>query len=167
MGGRDGITRGQTRLFNPRPLSTKSYAVSTDCNNDFPPVFSTFSPGGRFAFNRGYWRRLFLVDRSTFIEQHDNELICHSADLPDLSLHYVIDPRVWEWSTNRYTLDHFICSSWYQFAPTYEKFAWGCSVEWCFVEPSPLPCLRISAIYSALYTTELSVPPPPADYWAR
>lgn len=141
--------------------------MSIDCSSGSHIAFSTFTPGAKFAFPRSYIRSIAVVDRSTDVDFVDNEIIVHSTDLPDLSLHYVLEPRFLPFSSNAYTLDFVVCDAFYTFAPTYTPNNWAFNTTY-EINPNDLkPMIVISAAFSALYRTYLSIPQPPDDWWSR
>lgn len=139
--------------------------MPTACPDTPTLVTGSYFPQAKFAFNRGYLRQIALYDRSSSVVMVDNLITCFSTDLPGLQLSYLINPKVWEWNTNVYTLDFVLCDAWYQYDAEPFHHEWGANVTFDKGGDPVRWELRIEALFSSPIRTTLPIPPAPPDYW--
>lgn len=143
----------------------KNCGVATVCSNPNTIIFEAYGPTPAFAVPRSLAHKLVLFDRSTSVDLVDNELICHSNDLPGMTLHYVINPIFFSWSSNVYTMDHIVCDSWWTADDFPGHNAWGFYLNWWHDSLFPLPYLRIDSVFSNSFPSVFTLPEQPADFW--
>lgn len=125
----------------------------------------TFVPGGRFSFPRSYVPQFLVnVDTDTFV------VALHACAFLDpnnhnFSFHIILDPRFYEWSSNKWTLDHVVLESYYVISPDPTEIpmpfvlsfhTYGAGAQALIFQPFGINFIE---------NRKVPLPPPPSDYW--
>lgn len=79
----------------------------------------TFSyPSGDWNFIRSYITRLLITDDPGTISIDDNTITLTIPGYPHYIHVFVINPAIWVWSSNCYTLTFLMVDGWYEFGDT-------------------------------------------------
>lgn len=127
----------------------------------------TFVPNGRFAITRPYLRGIWLsFDTGAIVTWTDNSVAFADGPVPVVTGRITFLEEFWEWSSNRYTLDHVIIESWYSFNGGVTEIPLPFALTW-YTDTDGSPYLvynPFSAVGTGAFKHDMP-PTPPSWYW--
>ena len=133
-----------------------------------PPLIGagTYIPNGQYNFPRSYIRGFGIQIVAGNIAQSDNVFVLTNPPSPSVYT-LSINEYFWNWSSNRYTMDHVIGESFYS------PLGDGSNIEMPFLlqfynKPDELGNWIVYSPFSSPGgVTWYELPPAPPDYWLR
>jgi len=133
-----------------------------------PPLIGagTYVPNGQYNFPRSYIRGFGIQIVAGNIAQSDNVFVLTNPPSPSVYT-LSINEYFWNWSSNRYTMDHVIGESFYS------PLGDGSNTEMPFLlqfynKPDELGNWIVYSPFSSPGgVTWYELPPAPPDYWLR
>jgi len=94
-----------------------------------------YSPQAKFWFRRSYLRGFSLEVTASGIAIAGNVITFINPGLPSQHFTIVIEPRVFAWSSNAYSLDFIVSESYYQNDPDPTHYPMDFALSYFFPEP--------------------------------
>jgi len=126
----------------------------------------TFFPQGQFAAPRSYYYGVWLsFDTGSVVNWTDNRAD-FQAPGGVVTGAVVFHERFWEWSSNKWTLDHMLVESWYAVAPSPTEIPLPYNLQF-YTEPSLTRTYLLYEPFGAPGSAAFkhAMPPAPPDYW--
>jgi hypothetical protein len=124
-----------------------------------------YSPQSKFSFPRSYVRGISLEVVANGITMVGDTITFINPSLPSQHFTVVIDPRVFPWSSNGYTLDYVISESYYQNDPDPTEFPMSFALSY-FMPAARAPYLNFQPFqlnFAQKHYFDLPLAPP--GYW--
>lgn len=87
--------------------------MSIACSSTPVRGLITYGQTPKFGFTRAFMTKIRTGLFTWIVTQVDNQFTYSNILFPNDQIVIVLNPKVWEWSTNGYTLDFVICESYY------------------------------------------------------
>jgi hypothetical protein len=129
------------------------------------PFPATYYPSHDFNFNRGYVTEIALQhDGDWTIVWTDNvAVLTYQPFYVVLTL--TINPKVFEWSSNVYSLDYVVERDFYIFPPDPVEHDMPIAVAWTVQPGHYRPLIAINPVNAGTNLYYHTLPPAPDDYW--
>lgn len=124
-----------------------------------------YAPGAKFAFPRSYLYG-FSIRMNTVPTQVGRVFTFVDGSNPNLRYTVIVQQEVYDWSSNRYTLDFVLEETYYQFLPNMTKNPLNGCLELLYDQVDERPYTMFSP-FCAVFPTRYRYPYPPAPpgYW--
>jgi len=124
-----------------------------------------FTPQAKFAFPRSYFYEIVVEDQAPTILRVGNNIHTIIDASVGYGIWYIINPKMWAWSSNRYTLDHVVLDCWWEYGFDGVHHPQDYGVAW---NGEPLRLKTHILINNPFLTTNFArfpVDPQPSNYW--
>jgi len=122
-------------------------------------------PGDTFAFPRSYAWQLSIIGDIDSIAVDGNEITLWINPAIGYYILYTLDPRFWNWSSNRWTLDYIVTDCrWFAFfdgVPHLQFF----TVNFWYRGLTLIPTVSLIQPFAATLEEFIPLPQSPPDYW--
>lgn len=124
-----------------------------------------YTPSAKFAFPRSYAYQIYVEDQAPTITRVGDYIHTDISSVIGYGIWYKIRPQMWNWSSNRYTLDFVVETCWW------EAFFDGIHHDQDYVVAlaprgtSPLMSIVISNPYIQTDFVPFAIAQAPSTYW--
>jgi hypothetical protein len=123
-------------------------------------------PNGDFAFDRAYAFEIGLRSSGFTVTWVDNQVTLLEPTVGAYYIVLIVDERIWQWSSNVYTLGFFFRQLYYVVPPVPTHNPAGAVVSWETALNHPRPIIMVDPFLTSTTPLYHPLPPAPADWWS-